>query len=192
MIQVPKEREKNHVREWTQVGQAANVLWKAKRLPNVVNVLHCLCSGLQGQSGLEAWWWRWLTNRRRWYYWWDYRCWQETSFGKEKKCGCHGQFSIALMMGMTMGILYRAMTPNWSNGLAYKVVEELKKNYWPQDTLAMWKCDRCLTRLLWKGTGSEHLVWTVVGDSKQIQHSYKADKWVRPDCSGVGCCSRWM
>jgi len=43
---------------------------------------------------------------------------------------------MAFMMEVTMGILYRAMTPNWLSGLAYKVVEELKKKYQPQDTIS--------------------------------------------------------
>jgi len=45
MIQVSVER-KDHGRDWRQVGQDSNLFWKAGRLPNVVDAVHGLCSGL--------------------------------------------------------------------------------------------------------------------------------------------------
>ena len=43
--------------------------------------------------------------------------------------------SMAFTSEGTMGLVYKAMTPEWPGGLAYLVMEALNKKYRPQDTI---------------------------------------------------------
>jgi len=61
---------------------------------------------------------------------------KKQALAKKRNVVAMANFSMGFTMEATMGILYRVMTPNWPSGLAYKVVEELKKKYQPQDTIS--------------------------------------------------------
>jgi len=61
---------------------------------------------------------------------------KKQALAKKMNVVAMANFSMGFTMEATMGILYRVMTPNWPSGLAYKVVEELKKKYQPQDTIS--------------------------------------------------------
>ena len=43
--------------------------------------------------------------------------------------------SMAFTSEGTMGLVYKAMTPDWPGGLTYLVTEALNKKYRPQDTI---------------------------------------------------------
>ena len=58
--------------------------------------------------------------------------------------------SMAFTSEGSMGLIYKAMTPDWPGGLAYLVVEQLFKKYQPQDTVTRVELRQMLSKVRMK------------------------------------------
>ena len=91
--------------------------------------------------------------------------------------------SMAFMTEATMGLVYKAMSNDWSGGLAHEVADALLKKYKPEDTILRVKLRQMMSKVRMKKNDDPATLFEQLSAiENQYNTATQANWWRRYDC----------